>query len=87
MLNFPVQPVILLQAWFLNSLLKWMSQRIQLAENHQIDKEKMETNTWGGANAVASFEEYGINLESILEFKVSFGKEAREKCRCYVMYS
>jgi hypothetical protein len=64
-----------------------MSQSIQLTEHNQIGKEKMETSTWGGANAVASFEEYGINLESIMEFKVSFGKEAREKCRRFVMYS
>jgi hypothetical protein len=64
-----------------------MSQRIQLTEHNENDKEKMETSSLGGANAVASFEEYGINLESIMEFKVGFGKEARETCRHFVMYS
>jgi hypothetical protein len=81
MLGFPVQSVILLQACFLNSLLKWISQRIQLSEHREIDREKMETSALGGANAVASFEEYGINLESIMEFKVNFSKETRRKCR------
>jgi hypothetical protein len=87
MLSFPVQSVVLLQAWFLSSLMKWMSQKIELSEHHQTDREKMENSTWGGANAVASFEEYGINLESIMEFKASFSNKSREKCRHCVLCS
>lgn len=67
--------------------MKWMSQKIQHSEHYQTDKEGMETITCGGADAVASFEEYGIDLESIIEFKVSFNNKSREKCRHCVLCS
>ncbi|XP_033609304.1 Fanconi anemia group J protein isoform X2 [Cryptotermes secundus] len=56
-------------AWFLSSLMKWMSQTIQLTEHYETETERMESSTFGGADAVASFEEHGIDLESIIEFK------------------
>ncbi|XP_021939262.1 Fanconi anemia group J protein homolog isoform X2 [Zootermopsis nevadensis] len=56
-------------AAFLSNLMTWMSQKIRFAEMYQTDKEKIDASTWGGAIAVASFEEHNVNLESILEFK------------------
>jgi hypothetical protein len=60
-----------LQALFLNNLMKWMSQKIECAQQHQTDREQTEAGTVGGVNAVASFEEYDINMETIMEFKVN----------------
>jgi hypothetical protein len=65
--------------------MKWMSQKIQLSEHYETDRERMETSTLGGADAVASFEECGINLQSIIEFKVSFSNKSRENCRHSVL--
>ncbi|GFG37048.1 hypothetical protein Cfor_05438, partial [Coptotermes formosanus] len=56
-------------ALFLNNLMNWMSQKIQCAQQHQMDREQTEAGTLGGANAVASFEEHDINVETIMEFK------------------
>jgi hypothetical protein len=65
-----------------------MSQKIQFSEHYQTDRERMETSTWGGADAVASFEECGINLESIIEFKVSFIFHIYYNIHnCYIMYN
>jgi hypothetical protein len=66
---------------FLSDLMKWMSHKIHLAEEYQTDKEKMDASTWGGVNAVASFEENNINLKSIIEFKVSVSNKTRENRR------
>lgn len=46
---------------------------------YQTDKEKIDASTWGGAIAVASFEEHNVNLESILEFKVSNKNGSKHK--------
>jgi hypothetical protein len=36
-----------------------------------MDREQTEAGILGGANAVASFEEHDINIETIMEFKVN----------------
>ena len=51
--------------------MKWMSQKIHCAQQQQTDREQTEAGTLGGVNAVASFEEHDINMESIMEFKVN----------------
>jgi hypothetical protein len=51
--------------------MEWMSAKIHSAEIYHTEKEKMDASTWDGVNAVASFEEHNISLESITEFKVS----------------
>ena len=48
-----------------------MSRKIDCIQKHQKEREQTEAGTLGGANAVASFEEHDINLESIMEFKVN----------------
>ena len=48
-----------------------MSQKIHCVHQHQTDREQTEAGTLGGVNAVASFEEYDINMESIGEFQVN----------------
>jgi hypothetical protein len=48
-----------------------MSQKINGAQQLQTDREQAEAGTLGGVNAVASFEEQDINMESIMEFKVN----------------
>ena len=48
-----------------------MSQKIHCAQQLQTDREQTEAGTLSGVNAVASFEECDINMESIEEFKVN----------------
>jgi hypothetical protein len=43
-----------------------------------MDREQTEAGTLGGANAVASFEEHDINVETIMEFKVNITNKTVE---------
>ncbi|KAJ4444071.1 hypothetical protein ANN_05860, partial [Periplaneta americana] len=56
-------------AKFLGNLMKWMSDKITACAQYEVDRQKMEVNALGGVNAVASLEKYGMNIESISDFK------------------
>jgi hypothetical protein len=65
--------------------MEWMSQKIHFTEMYQTDKEKMDASTLSGVNAVASFEEHNISLESIVLFKVSVSDKSGKKHRNCVL--
>lgn len=64
--------------------MKWMSQKIHCAQQRQTDREQTEAETLGGMNAVASFEEHDINMESIREFQVNIINKSGE-CRRFLL--
>jgi hypothetical protein len=77
--------------------MNWMSQKIHSAQQHQTIREQTEAGTLGGVNAVASFEEYDINMESIREFQVNiinktgecagiFHCKIRYRCVCVFLF-